>query len=197
MKKLILIICLILNYGLISAQENDTIKRTYNDINDLNNQIENEEIELFKYIDSTFKYEVDIPDWLTLRETGNPELWGGTLPAVNEIENAILITGFHKTEFKSFQDFKNKIVEKNVFGQPTQMSSNYIFMGKKVLDEIPNIGPVYLQYHMWNNRLYDCQFVLTETETAYIWINFTATRETYDKNLEKFKEFMKEFKIIE
>jgi hypothetical protein len=196
MKNLLVIICLIVNYGLIYSQESDTIKRTYNDINDLNKKIDNEKIDLYKYIDSTFKYEVDIPARLTLRETGNPELWGGTLPVINGIENAILITGYHKTEFKSFKDFKDKIVEKNVFGQPTQMSSNHIFMGKKVLDKIPNIGPAYMQYHMWNNMLYDCQFVLTETKTAYIWINFTATRETYDKNLEKFKEFIRGFNII-
>jgi hypothetical protein len=197
MKRFTLIISLVLNFGLIFSQENDTIKRTYNDIEDLKTQIKNEEIELLKYIDSTFNYEVDIPKWLTLRESGNPELWGGTLPAIDGIENAILITGYHKNEFKSFKDFKEKVVEKNVFGQPTQMSSNHIFMGKKVLDEVPNIGPAYLQYHMWNNRLYDCQFVLTETKTAYVWINYTATRETYDKNLEKFNEFMKGFKIIE
>ncbi len=197
MKKSIFLIGLLISFNLIYSQVNDTINKTYEDINDLNRQIENDSIELFKYIDSTFKYEVCIPKWLTLRETGNPELWGGTLPAIDGIENAILITGSHKKEFKSFQDFKNKAIEKNVFGQPTQMSSNHIFMGRKVLDEIPGIGPAYIQYHLWNNRLYDCQFVLTETETAYIWINFTATRETYDKNLEKFKNFLKGFKIIE
>ena len=41
------------------------------------------------------------------------------------------------------------------------------------------------------------QFVLTETKTAYIWINFTSTRDTYDKNLEKFMEFLKGFRILE
>jgi len=196
MKTILFIIFLTIHSGSLFSQTNDTINKNYTDIDDLKKHIENEGVELLKYIDKTFNYEIAIPNWLTLLETGNPELWGGTLPAIHDIENAILITGFHKKEFKSFKDFKNKIIEKNVFGQPTQMSANHIFMGKKILDEIPDIGPAYLQYQMWNNHLYDCQFVLTETKTAYIWINFTATRETYGDNLEKFNEFMEGFKIV-
>lgn len=192
-----LILLLVFCVTLVGYAQTDTVSRTYRDVNDLKRQIDNTDIELFKYVDSTFSYEIMIPQWLTLRETSSSEVWGGTLPPVNGIENAIVIKGFSKKRFKSFKDFKNTIIEKDVFGQPTQMSANHIFMGKKLLDEIPNVGPAYVQYHNWNDRLYDCQFVLTETKSAYLWIIFTATRDTYEKNLDKFEEFVKGFKAIE
>ena len=179
MKKTIILLSLIISFYTLFSQSNET--------NEQNN----------KHTDTEFSYEAGIPDWLNIRETGDPKLWGGSLPAVDGIENAIVISAYYKNEFKSFTDFKNKIIEKDVMGRPTQMSSSHIFMGKKVLDEIEGIGPAYIQYHMWNNYLYACQFVLCETKTAYLLINFAATSKTYYINLEKFEAFIKGFKITE
>ena len=50
-------------------------------------------IDQLTYLDSTFNYQVKVPGWLTLKETGSAYVWGGTLPAVKGIENAIVIKG--------------------------------------------------------------------------------------------------------
>jgi hypothetical protein len=49
-------------------------------------------------IDTTFSYEAKIPSWLHQLKTESTNLFGGTLPAVNGIENAIVIESFKKTE---------------------------------------------------------------------------------------------------
>ncbi|MNY73579.1 hypothetical protein D3C86_2123990 [compost metagenome] len=69
-------------------------------------------------------------------------------------------------------------------------------MGKKDLGKYKNIGNAYKVYLMRGKLMYHCQYVLLETKTAYLWIDFTSTQETFDKNIDKFEEFMKGFKII-
>lgn len=69
-------------------------------------------------------------------------------------------------------------------------------VGKKVLDSFNNIGPTYKVYWMQGRLMYHCEYVLLETETAYLWIDFTATAETFDTNISKFEEFLTGFKTI-
>ncbi len=152
--------------------------------------------ELDKYTDSIFKYEVVIPSWLTVRETGSPKKWGGTLPKRKGIENAIMVRGYYKNEFESFKDFQNKVVLKNVIGKPMQMK-NATLIWKNDLGYIEGIGKAYLQYSMFKGTMIHSQDILAEIKHGYLLINFTATDKTYKKNVKKFEEFLAGFKIIE
>lgn len=182
-----------------SSGKKDTAKvsrATYEDLEDLERKKEELGIEQLTYIDSTFNYKVAIPDWFELRETGTPRLFGGTLPAVEGIENAIGIKCYEKSDI-SFDAFEEYIVKGMVVGQAANWSENHISMGKKELDEYNEIGTSYKVYLLLNNALYHCQYVLVETETAFLWIDFTATKKTFDKNKGKFDEFMNGFEIME
>jgi hypothetical protein len=147
------------------------------------------------YLDSTFNYQVEIPNWLNLRETGTVYAFGGTLPAIDGIENAILIKVFDKAKFPTYSDFKYFIVESLTFGQPPKWSTSHKFMGKKELGKYNNIGDSYKVYLMRGNLLYHCEYVLVETKSAYLWIDYTSTQDTFDKNFAKFEEFMTGFKV--
>ena len=148
------------------------------------------------YLDSTFYYKVKIPIWLHLRETGSETAFGGTLPAVNGIENAILIKGFPKSSFKSFDEFKEIYLTGNKFGQPTKYSKEHIWYGQNGIIEISN-GVKEKVFTFWRNKIYHNLFFLLETKSAYLWIQFTSTPETYDTNISKFDEFMSGFKILD
>lgn len=117
------------------------------------------------------------------------------MPAVEGIENAIVIKSFDKKDYKSLKDFNKYIVEDLVFGQSPPWSNSHKFMGKKDLGIYKNIGDAYKVYLMRGKQMYHCEYVLLETNTAYLWIDFTSTEETFDKNFDKFEEFMNGFKV--
>jgi hypothetical protein len=128
-------------------------------------------------------------------ETGMANIWGGTLPAVNGIENAICIKAFDKNNYKSFVEFRKYVAEDLVFGKPAPWGDSHISYGKKELGKYKNIGYAYIVYLLRNNLIYHCKYILIETKTAYLWIDFTSTKETFDENINKFDEFMNGFKI--
>ncbi|MGB1295710.1 MAG: hypothetical protein ACPG6V_09535, partial [Flavobacteriales bacterium] len=78
--RVILIIGLILMTSCISKKKNENQNRTYNNLDDLKSQIVEDEIESLLYIDSTYGYKTEVPNWLNLKETGNDRIWGGTFP---------------------------------------------------------------------------------------------------------------------
>lgn len=171
------------------------MKDTFNNYDELRDKQQKSGIIEITYVDSTFNFQVAVPNWLQLIETGSNYLWGGTLPAVEGIENAILIKSFDKKNYKSINDFKKYIVEDVVFGQSPPWSNFNKSMGKKDLGKYKNIGDTYKVYWMRDNLIYHCQYILLETKTAYLWIDFTSTEETFEKNFDKFEEFMNGFKV--
>ena len=145
-------------------------------------------------IDSVLNYEVRIPGWLHLIETSSPTVFGGTLPAINGIENAITVRGFSKTQFKSFDEFKDIFLTGNKFGEPTKFDNEQIWYGQNKLMEIEN-GVKQKIFIYWQNKIYHNLFVLLQTKTAYLLVQFVATPETYDINILKFDEFLSGLKI--
>ena len=196
--KVLLILSATLYAHLSLGQTTDSIsvkQETYRNYKQLRAKQKELGIDELTYLDSTFNFQVKVPAWLNLRETGSAYVWGGTLPAVEGIENAIAIKSFQKKNYKSLKDFKNYLVEGLEFGRPVRWSQSSLFMGKKPLGNYRNIGDAYKVYIMRGGLLYHCEYVLLETNTAYLWIDFTSTETTFDKNSNKFEEFMSEFKI--
>jgi hypothetical protein len=209
MKYLILSVMLIGASNLLVGQSpGDSIKikkdsieihyETYEDLDDLNEKIKEHGVEELVYIDSTLKFKVVVPEWLTIIDTGTPYIFGGTLPEVNHIQNAIVIKSYNKSQksFQNFDKFEEYVVKDMVFGQPVNWSKAHISMSKKELEEYSELGSSYKVYLMHSGLLYDCQYLLTESETAFIWIDFTATRTTFDENKKRFDEFIKGFEIL-
>ncbi|MBI1287742.1 MAG: hypothetical protein GC178_09205 [Flavobacteriales bacterium] len=174
----------------------DTIQESYDDVNDLKEKLVRDEIVELDYVNYDLSYGVKVPKWLNLKETGDDKLFGGTLPPVDGIKNAILISGFLRDEFPSFKEFEDKYLTGNRFGQPTKFSSSHIWYGQNPLVPIEN-GVKQRVFTIWNNHVYHNQFVLLQTKTAYLWIQFTATPETYEKNIGKFEEFLAGLRLLE
>ena len=184
-----------LTFGQIKSDTSQIIYDTYENLEDLKNKKEALGIEQLTYIDSTFKFKIVIPEWYEVQETGNPYFWGGILPEVEGIANAIVIKSFDKSE-NSFKEFEEYVVKHMIFGQTVKWSKAHSCMDKKELDEYSEIGNSYKVYLMKGNLIYHSQYVLTETETAFLWIDYTSTEQTFDKNKDKFDEFMNGFEIM-
>ncbi|WP_196894757.1 hypothetical protein [Aureivirga marina] len=194
MKKILFFTILFLQSLFIFSQKNDTIQRTYYNIKDLKEKVKENKIEELKYANKNFNYEVIIPKWLTLKETGDSNIIGGIMPKVDGevkgIYNAVSIQEFSKSSFKSFEEFKHTYSTGNSFGQKTLFSDSHIWYGQKDIIEIDN-GIKQKVFIFWQNNIYHHQFVLLKTKTAYLFIQFVATPKTYDINIGKFEEFLK------
>lgn len=200
MKKIWLVTAILIRLVNLSfGQLNDNLKikrEGFENYEDLQNKQKEARVDTLTYVDSTFKFQVKVPKWLKLMETGTIYAWGGMLPATKGIENAIVIKIVDKKEFKSFKEFTGFVIDDVGFGQMPKWSNSHKSVGKKVLDSFNNIGPTYKVYWMQGRLMYHCEYVLLETETAYLWIDFTATAETFDTNISKFEEFLTGFKTI-
>lgn len=181
--------------GFCAGQTHDTVRVNVGTFEELREQQALSGIDTLTYIDSTFDYQAKVPDWLRLRETGSGRIWGGTMPAVEGIENAIMVKCFDKREFNDAAAFRRYIVEDLVFGKPAPWSDVHISMGKKDLGRCRDLGQAYVAYFMIGDLLYYCKYVLTESPSAYIWVDFTSTQETFDKNVDRFDEFLSGFQI--
>ena len=196
-KALLSLTILLLAASLVFGQSTDSIKVKridFDTYDELRTKQKDLEIDSLTYVDSAFNYTVQIPNWLHLRETGSSTMIGGTLSAVNGIENAIMIKGFSKSEFKSFVEFKEIYLTGNKFGEPTKFSREHIWYGQNPLIKIDN-GVKQKVFIYWRNKIYHNLFILLETKSAYLWIQFTSTPDSYDLNISKFNEFMTGFKI--
>ena len=152
--------------------------------------------EVSTYNDYQNGYSIEKPSWLSVMESGNKNAWGGTLPAVHNIKNAIMIMAFEKTKFKDFADFERIYITGNKFGEETLFSKNHIFYGRNEKDfyDVQN-GVSSKLYLFFKSKIYHCQFVLLETSNSFLFINFTSTPETYEENIDKFNEFLKGLKL--
>lgn len=149
------------------------------------------------HIDSTLGYQVVIPDWLELNENPLNGFWGGGFPAVGGVSNALYIKGFDKSKFDSFEKFVEVYITGNKFGKTTLYSKNHKWYGYNPRDlKKVNNGITCRVFTFFQNNIYHHQFVLLESKTSYIWIQFTATPDTYDVNLPRFNEFMEGLKLL-
>ncbi len=199
MKYLLSILILISSeFNTYCQVESDTAKvfyDTYTDYEDLKRKQEEHGIDKLTYIDSTFKFKVAVPSWLNLKDAGTPRFWGGTLPPIKEIENAIGIKSYDKSG-ATFEDFVEYVTGGMVPGQKMFWDESHVSMGGKILSEYEDLGKSFKLYFLWNGLIYHCQYVLTQSETAFIWIDYTATQETFDESKQKFDEFMSGFEIL-
>lgn len=171
------------------------IHDTYRDHEDLKKKQEELGIEQLTYIDSTFSFKLLVPSWFNYIDTDDPRIFVGMLPPVDDISNAIAIKSYFK-KGKSFEEFAEYIVEHMVVGQFVNWSADHIAMGKKELEEYQNLGKSYKVYLMQGKLIYHCQYLLIETATAYLWIDYTATPTTFAQNKDKFDEFLKGFEKL-
>lgn len=144
------------------------------------------------HTDNSYGFTITIPKWWRIRETP-PYLFGGTFPAVNSIENALIFKCFKKDKFKDKEDLENWVIKSYSLGQTPDWSNQHKMLLRKELPDFKELGSSYKVQLLNGGLMYDCCYILTETSSAYIWIDFTATSTTYPKNFDKFKEIVSLF----
>jgi len=136
-----------------------------------------------KYIlrDSLFFLELEVPDWLNVIQPKYDNMFGATFPEKHEVVNAMIIRWEYQSDSLTFNDFVNR-------GKlPHKDSPNY-----RLIEENDST----LKYFCTsNNGWFYQQKVYLKGENVYCFINFTATKNTYDYNIGRFEEIIKKIKL--
>ena len=149
-----------------------------------------------EHSDSISGYSLIIPKWWKIRETPNTSLFGGTFPAIGNIQNALIFKAFDKSNYKTIKDFENWVIGDYKLGDTPKWSGAHKVLLKEELNDFKKIGKSYKVQLMWNGKLYHCCYVIIETSSSYLWIDFTATQETYKINYPKLKKIMADYKTL-
>jgi hypothetical protein len=146
------------------------------------------------YESEKYGYRVDIPAWLNVKETGNSNSWGGTMEPLNGVQNAILVVGYTKREYKKLKKLIYDKVGQYKLGD--KINENQTFLLRKELGIIEEKGVGYKVQLLTGKKQYDSAFVFVQTKKGFIWIIFTATPDTYKTNFEKFKSFLSGLEVV-
>ena len=137
-----------------------------------------------KYVlrDSLNFLELEVPDWLNVFKTPRENLFMASFPERHEVVNAMSMIWEYRSDTLSFNDFIRK---GNL--APKERRPNY-----RLIEENDST----LKYFFTSdNGWFHSQNVYLKGENVYCFINFTATRNTYDYNIGRFEEVIKKIKL--
>jgi len=179
----------------VATDTNKLQRSTYGNFKELLLKKKISGIDTLYYVDSLLNFKVAVPAWLNLHETGSRFIWGGTLPILIGIEDAIAVKGFSKEEYTDLASFQRYVIGDWVFGKHPNWSSTHVCYGKKDLGPFRNTGKLFIVYVFLNNKIYYCKYALLETKTSFLWVAFTSTPDTFEINLGKFDSFLNEIEL--
>jgi hypothetical protein len=148
-----------------------------------------------EYVDSANQYTLTIREWFNITESPGNNIYIGTLPDIDNIQNAILVRPFKKADYASFNDFNEKILPGDIkigdkFGGGT-------FLLKKELAKPSQVNGMSNKVQVQRgSRLYYNHYITLETGGCYLLVLFTATPETFALNQPRFLEFVNDIVVI-
>ena len=110
--------------------------------------------------------------------------------------DACITKGFDKSQYKNLKDFEGWIIKDYKLGENPKWSNQHKILLKKEIDNFSDLGTSYKVQLIRGGYIYHCCYIIVETSEAYLWIDFTATQDTYDLNFEKLKELLSKFRTL-
>lgn len=148
------------------------------------------------YTDSKSGYSIIIPKWWEIKETPNPNFFGGTFPEIDKSQSALLFKAFEKEKFKTFENFENWVIAGYKSGDTPKWSNDHKVLFKKNLEEFASIGKAFKVQLKTDDKFYNCCYIIVETTKSFLWIDLTSTRETYEANFIKLEKIMSQFTTL-
>lgn len=136
-----------------------------------------------KYIlhDSLNLLELEIPDWLNIIKPPHENIFCASFPERHEVVNAMIIRWEYKSDSLSFSDFVNQ----NKINHEERPNFSLIEKNDSTLK----------YFYTSENGWFHQQNVYLKGDNIYCFINFTATKNTYDYNILRFEEIIKKIKL--
>ena len=139
---------------------------------------------------------MSIPKWWDIKETPSPNFFGGTLPEIDNPKSALLFKAFEKEKFKTFENFQNWVIAGYKSGDTPKWSESQKILFKKNMSEFAAFGKAFKVQLKTNDAFYNSCYIIVETSKAYLWIDLTSTRESYDADFKRLEKIMLQFKAF-
>ena len=135
----------------------------------------------YVFKDSLNLIEIEVPSWLNITSTWRDNFLLCTFPEKENIINSAGIVWEPKSNYESFEDFKQKFITKEA-----DINSMRLISKEKNKE----------QYFLTQkNGWFYVQNVFIEGENTYCFVNFYATETTYSFNLQRFYDLIEKIKI--
>ncbi len=125
--------------------------------------------------------ELEVPDWLNVIRPPNVNRFCATFPERYEVVNAMIIVWEYKSDSLSFDDFINRTKVLH------EKRPNYRLIEKN--------DSTLKYFNTSENGWFHQQNVYMKGDSIYCLINFTATENTYDYNITRFEEIIRNLKL--
>lgn len=130
----------------------------------------------FIFQDSLSLIEIEAPEWLNILKIPIDNSFFGSFPEKENIYNAVGISWTYKSDTIDFQKF---------------MSYYQNNRNRENVRIISDDGNVIREFYTSNNSFFYCEDVYLKSDHLYCYVNFTATKSTYNINIERFNELLK------
>ncbi len=149
-----------------------------------------------EYVDSANGYILTVPEWFNITVSPEKDVYIGTVPDINNIQNAILIRTEKKTKGRTFKEFNESKLPSNLKTGDKFGSGTFMLKKEISIPEAANDGLSYKITVAQGSSLYLNHYVTIETSNSYLLVLFTATPETFELNHPRFLEFVKNIQVI-
>lgn len=126
--------------------------------------------------DSLNLVELEVPNWLNVISPARNNMFGATFPEYHEVVNAMVLRWDYKDDSLTFEDYikQGKI--------PNTSKPGYRLIEKN--------DSTYKYFNTSENGWFHQQCVYLNGDQTYAFIVFTATKDTYEYNIERFEEIL-------
>ena len=148
------------------------------------------------YTNSELGYSMTIPKWWEIKETPSANFFGGTFLEVENSKSALLFKAFKKETFKTLENFENWVIVGYRSGDTPKWSKDHKILFRKKLENFSSLGKAFKVQLKVDDLFYNSCYIIVETSKSYLWIDLTATRETYDANFKSLEKIMLAFEAL-
>jgi hypothetical protein len=151
----------------------------------------------YGFADKGFKFSV--PNWLNILDINAEDSFMGTLPDIDNVQNAISVQWYdkktlkRKLKIKTLNDFNKENITQKKIGD--KIGNGTVLLKKKLEAPSNCNGVCFMLEMMGGNSIYHTQILTFESKKSYILMRFIATPNSYDLNLSKFETFIKGLEI--
>ena len=148
------------------------------------------------YTNEEFGYCLQIPESLEVVNTYNPYIFALRFPVVAQAANAFMIKVLPKDQFAGFEEMHKSVIESLSREENKQIAGQVYLLDSESMDEFKQTGPTLKVHVLDRGKEFVCCYVFAESPKAYLWIDFVATKESYDINFPIMQSLMQDFEIL-
>ena len=132
---------------------------------------------------------------LEVINTHNPYIFALRFPVVAQAANAFMVKVLPIDQYAGFEEMQKAVIESLSREENKQIDGQVYLLDYEPMNEFKKTGPAFKVHVLDRGKEFVCCYVFAESPKAYLWIDFVATKESYDVNFHIMRSLMQDFEI--